>query len=250
VIAFEDVDRARAAAALGAPPPPTDGASHWLRPGVARELLAAYGIAMPAATLAFTAEEAMQAALRIGFPVAVKLASDRITHKSDVGGVILDLTDAAEVGEAFTRIEDALRERGQLGDMAGVTVQAMAPAGAEAIVGVTLDPSFGPLVMFGLGGIMVELLRDVVFRVHPLTDRDAHDMVRSVRGYPLLEGFRGAPPGDVAALETALLRVSQLIADHPEIVEMDLNPLRVLRPGHGCVAVDARIAVRHPKAPA
>jgi acyl-CoA synthetase (NDP forming) len=115
--------------------------------------------------------------------------------------------------------------------------------GAEAIVGVASDPSFGPLVMFGLGGVFVELLKDVSFRIHPLTDRDARQMVREVRGFKLLEGFRGAPPGDVAAIEQLLLRASQLLEDLPEISEMDLNPVKVLGPGQGCVVVDARIAI-------
>jgi acyl-CoA synthetase (NDP forming) len=125
-----------------------------------------------------------------------------------------------------------------------VLVQPMLREGLEAIVGMTHDSSFGPLVMFGIGGVQVELLKDVAFRVQPLTDRDARELVRSVRGYPLLGGWRGAPPGDIAAIEEALLRVSQLAGDHPEVVEMDLNPLRVMPPGRGCIVVDARIAVR------
>ena len=128
--------------------------------------------------------------------------------------------------------------------MEGVLVQPMLRDGIETIIGMTHDPSFGPVVMFGLGGVYVELLKDVAFRVHPLTDRDARDLVRSVRGYPVLEGWRGAPPGDVPSLEEALLRVSQLAGDHPEIAEMDLNPLNVLEPGRGCVVVDARVAIR------
>jgi acyl-CoA synthetase (NDP forming) len=123
------------------------------------------------------------------------------------------------------------------------TIQRMVTDGIEAIIGVSYDPSFGPLIMFGLGGIHVELLKDVAFRIHPVTDRDAHEMVRAVRGFRLLEGFRGVPPGDVAALEEMLLRISQMIDDHPEIAEMDLNPVKVLSPGQGCVVVDARVAV-------
>lgn len=128
--------------------------------------------------------------------------------------------------------------------MEGVLVQPMLRDGIEAIIGMTQDPSFGPVVMFGLGGVYVELLKDVAFRVHPLTDRDARHLVRAVRGFPLLEGWRGAPAGDVPSLEEALLRVSQLAGDHPEIVEMDLNPINVLAPGKGCVVVDARVAIR------
>jgi acyl-CoA synthetase (NDP forming) len=127
--------------------------------------------------------------------------------------------------------------------MQGVMVQPMVREGLEAIVGMTQDPSFGPLLMFGLGGVQVELLKDVAFRVHPLTDRDARELVRSVRGFPLLGGWRGSPPGDVDAIEEVLLRVSQLAGDLPEVAEMDLNPVRVLPPGRGCMVVDARIAV-------
>jgi len=130
--------------------------------------------------------------------------------------------------------------------MDGVLVQEMALPGVEAIVGVTQDPSFGPLMMFGLGGTFVELLKDVVFRIHPLTDVDAREMVRSVKGYPLLEGWRGAAPGDIAALEELLLRVSRLAEDIPEIAEMDLNPVKVLPPGQGCVVVDTRVLLRAP----
>jgi acetate---CoA ligase (ADP-forming) len=119
----------------------------------------------------------------------------------------------------------------------------MIGAGLEVIVGVHTDPTFGPQVMFGLGGVMVELLQDVSFRIHPLTDRDAAEMVRAVRGYRLLEGYRGAKPGDTAKVEEILLRISQMIEDHPAIAEMDLNPVKVLAPGHGCIVVDARVSV-------
>jgi acyl-CoA synthetase (NDP forming) len=120
----------------------------------------------------------------------------------------------------------------------------MVREGIETILGMTRDPSFGPLLMFGMGGVQVELIQDVVFRVHPLTDRDAGEMVRGVKGAPRFDGYRGAPAGDRAALEEVLLRVSQLCGDHPEIVEMDLNPLTVLEPGRGCVVIDARVAVK------
>src|SRR5262249_11099085 len=167
-----------------------------------------------------------------------------ITHKSDVGGVVLDVRNEAEAREAFAAIERRLREHQRAGEMAGVVVQPMIREGIEAIVGVTHDESFGPLIMFGLGGVYVELLRDVVFRVHPITDFDAGEMVRSVRGYRLLDGYRGAPAGDVPALEELLQRVSQLVADHPDVTDIDLNPVKVLPPGRGCVVVDARVAVK------
>ncbi len=245
VTRFDDVDRERAAAALAAALARAPaGASAWLEVDQVRELLSAYRIATPPTVHASRAEEAAEAARRIGFPVAVKLVSDTILHKSDVGGVALDLRGVDEVCRAFAAMERKLEARGLRDQMAGVVVQPMVREGIETIVGVTHDPSFGPILMFGMGGVHVELLRDVAFRIQPLTDREARELVRSVRGYPLLEGYRGTPPGDVAALEETLLRLSQMVGDHPEIAEMDLNPLKVLPPGRGCLAVDARIAVR------
>ena len=216
----------------------------WLDPGESTALLAAYGLSSPPARIARDAAEAVAAARAIGYPVVLKLVSTTITHKSDVGGVLLDLRSDAEVHEAYRVMEARLGALGILDRMQGAFVQPMLREGLEAIIGMTHDPSFGPLVMFGLGGVNVELLKDVAFRVQPLTDRDARELVRSVRGFPLLEGWRGTPPGDIAAVEDALLRVSQLASDHPDVAEMDLNPLRVLPPGRGCLVLDARIAVR------
>jgi acyl-CoA synthetase (NDP forming) len=241
-VRFADVDAARAARALeparrrGRAGEPT-----WLRSDEVNDLLVAYGIDVAPTALAASADEAVAAAQRIGLPVALKLASDAITHKSEVGGVALDLRNEDDVRAAWARIDRRVHEHAPAHPPIAATVQRMIPDGIEAILGVTTDPSFGPILMFGLGGVQVELLRDVAFRVHPVTDRDAHEMVRAVRGFRLLEGFRGAPPGDIAALERLVLRVSQLIEDHPEIVEMDLNPVKVLPPGHGCVVVDARV---------
>jgi acetate---CoA ligase (ADP-forming) len=244
VVRFADCDPVRASVAIErARQRGKDGARTWLREDEVRDVLAAYGITVAASAHTTTAEAAAAAARKIGFPVVVKLISDRITHKSEVGGVVLDLRTEEEVRVAFTSIASRLAARGEADAMQGVLVQSMVKDGAEAIVGVATDPSFGPLVMFGLGGVYVELLQDVTFRVHPLTDRDARQMVHDVRGIKLLEGFRGGPPGDIAALEQLLLRVSQLIEDHPSIAELDLNPIKVLKPGHGCVVVDARIAV-------
>ena len=240
-----EVDRARAESILAAPRSRAGGGgTAWLDPDETRELLDVYGLAAPPARVAGDVEQAVVAAREIGYPVVLKLVSATITHKSDVGGVVLDLRSDAEVRQAHAGMVERLAARGWRDRMQGVLVQPMLREGLEAIVGMTHDPSFGPLVMFGIGGVQVELLKDVAFRVQPLTDRDARELVRSVRGYPLLGGWRGAPPGDVAAIEEALLRVSQLAGDHPEVVEMDLNPLRVLPPGRGCVVVDARIAVR------
>ena len=243
--ALGEIDGSRADDAIaGALGRAAAGAPAWLRPAEVRALLGAYGIASPEQAVATDADAAVAAARRIGFPVAVKLVSDAVTHKSEVGGVVLDVADESGVRAAFTGIAARLRTAGQARDMQGVAVQAMVRDGIEVIVGVTHDPSFGPMLMFGLGGTQVELLKDVVFRLPPITDLDAAEMVRAPRGFPLLEGYRGGPAADIAALETLLLRVSQLVGDHPEIVEMDLNPIKALAPGRGCRVVDARVAVR------
>jgi acyl-CoA synthetase (NDP forming) len=240
-VRFPDCHPERAAVALAAGPGP---APRWLDPGQVREVLEAYGLALPESRVASYAAEAAAFADEIGYPVALKLASATLTHKTEVGGVILDLRGPDEVRRAFEDMQARLESIGRRREMSGALVQRMIRGGVEVVVGVSLDPTFGPLMMFGLGGVQVELLHDVVLRIHPLTDRDAFHMVRDVRGFRLLEGYRGAPPGDIAALEQALLRVSQLVADHPQLVEMDLNPIRVMAPGHGCVILDARIAVR------
>lgn len=221
-----------------------EGDKVWLEPREIHEILGAYGIRIVAEARARTADDAVREANRLGFPVAVKLVSSTITHKSDVQGVRLDLRDEQAVRGAFEGIATRLREAGRLDEMEGVVIQPMVTQGVEAIVGVSRDPGFGPLIMFGLGGVYVEVLKDVAFRIHPLTDQDAKNVVREVRGYPLLEGYRGAPPGDTPAIEETLLRVSRLVGDHPEIAEMDLNPIKVLEPGKGCIAVDARIALQ------
>lgn len=246
---FEDVDAAKVEAVLDAAlareaATAAAGKSVWLTPDEVRAVLGAYGVRTPESALARDADEAVRAAGRLGYPLAVKLASPTITHKSDVGGVVLGVRDEAGLRDAIHGIEERLRAIGRLGEMAGVTLQPMLTEGIETIVGMTRDPSFGPLLMFGLGGVQVEVTQDVVFRVHPLTDRDAAEMVRGIRGAKLFEGFRGAPPGDVPALEQTILRVSQLSGDHPRIAELDLNPIKVLPPGRGCVAIDARIGAR------
>jgi acetate---CoA ligase (ADP-forming) len=246
-VQFADTHPERATAALNAARARAAGETTlWLSPGEVSELLGAYGIATPKSRTASSAEECAEAARQIGFPVVIKLVSETITHKSDVGGVILDVRNEREAREAFESIARQLDQANRRSEMSGVLVQPMLRDGIEAIVGVTHDPSFGPLMMFGLGGVHVELLKDVVFRLHPLTDRDAHEMIREVRGFPLLEGYRGAPAADIAALEQTLLRVSQLLEVHPDIVEMDLNPVQVRTQGNGCMVLDARVALRAP----
>ncbi len=208
-----------------------------------RPLLAAYDIPTPADALAITADEAAAHAARIGFPVAMKLISPDITHKTEVGGVLLDIADETAARRAF----ETLMARGRAAHpdalLRGVQIQKMVRGGQEAIVGVTRDRVFGPLVMFGLGGIYVELLADVSFRLAPLTTADAWEMLGEVRAARLLAGARGARPADRAALVDVIVRVGRLAADHPEIVELDVNPLLVLPEGEGVMAVDARLVL-------
>jgi acetyl coenzyme A synthetase (ADP forming)-like protein len=218
----------------------------WLSPSDCTRVLEAYGIRTAPVRFATTAKEASAIAEEVGFPVAVKLASQTITHKTDVGGVVLGVRTAREVTRAYNAIRKRLKEAGRAGEMDGVTVQPMVEGGVETIVGLTYDSLFGPLIVFGLGGTLVELMKDVQLRIQPLTDADARDMVRSVKGYPLLEGWRGSPPADVAALEEILLRVSCLAEDLPEIAEMDLNPVRAREPGRGAIVLDARMMLRRP----
>lgn len=216
----------------------------WLSVEEGRRLLAAARLPVAAGGMARTAAEAAALARQVGFPVAVKLASQRLVHKTEVGGVHLRLADEAAVRSAFQAIRDRLKKTNQLEAMEGVLVQSMVAGGLEVMVGATDDPQFGPLVAFGLGGVHVEILADVCFRVAPLTDRDAREMVRGIRGYRLLEGYRGHAPADVEAIEEVLLRVSRLVEEVPAIRELDLNPVFALPPGQGCRIVDARIKVR------
>lgn len=244
-ITFDDMDLGSARAIVqGARARAKAGETAWLSPDETRALLESAGLPVVPTLTARTADEAAAAAAKLRFPVAVKLASSTLTHKTEVGGVVLDLESADEVREAFRGIEQRLEEKGLRAQMDGVTLQPMIKDGVEAIVGMSHDPSFGPVLMFGLGGVYVELLRDVTFRVTPVTDRDVAEMVRAVRGSRLLEGWRGSPAADTPALEQVIARLSQLVGAVPEIAELDLNPLKVLPAGQGCMAVDARIGVR------
>jgi acetyltransferase len=213
----------------------------WLDAASITGLLDSYGIHVVWSKLARTAEEAANVAKKIGFPVAVKLVSDSITHKTEVGGVILNLRSQKKVEQAFIQIRERLVSLGREKEMQGVVVQEMISRGIEVIIGVTQDPSFGPLILFGMGGIYAELLKDVTFRIHPLTDVDAREMIRSVKAYQLLKGWRGAEPSDIEALEDLLLRISAMVEDLPQIAELDLNPVKVLERNNGYVVVDARV---------
>lgn len=216
----------------------------WLKPQEINELLECYGIRFMNSWLARSPEEAATVAADTGFPVAIKLASSTITHKTDVGGVVLGLNTEGEVKQAYRDIEDKLANQGRIKDMEGVVVQKMIEGDIETIIGVTQDPSFGPLIMFGSGGIYAELINDVSFRLHPLTDLDAEELVHSVKLADLYKGYRGSPPADVAAIQELLLRLSIMVEDLPQIIELDFNPVKVLPQGEGYWILDARILIR------
>ena len=215
----------------------------WLTTEETRSLLTAMRLPIESGGVARTADEAVILARQTGYPVAVKLASHQILHKTEMGGVRLNLMDDEAVREAFESIRTHVEQHDDLASMEGVLVQPMVYGGVEVMVGMTNDPLFGPLVAFGLGGIHVEVLGDVRFRITPLTDRDAAEMVREIKGYRLLQGYRGHPAADIDAIEDVLLRISRLVEEIPEIGELDLNPIFALAPGKGCRIVDARIRV-------
>jgi len=211
----------------------------WLDPDDAVRLCRAFGIRAAETRRAASADEAAAVATELGFPVALKAGSGTIVHKTDVGGVHLGLGDGDAVRAAFGEMEAALGS-----GMGGAVVQTMVPPGVETIVGVTHDRLFGPLVLFGMGGIAAELVADRTVQIVPVTDRDAHDMVRALRSSPLLFGYRGTPEADVAVLEDLLVRVGAL-ADHvPEVVEMDANP--VIVSDSGAIAVDVKLRLARP----
>lgn len=211
-----------------------DAGRSYLMEHESKELLERQGIATTGAAAARTAAEAVALSSRIGYPVVLKVLSPEVIHKSDAGGVKLNLQNAAAVERAYAEITRDFRDK----ELAGVAVQKMASPGLEVIVGVSRDPTFGPVLMFGLGGIFVELLKDVSFRVLPVTEADVDEMPAEIRGYPLLRGYRGAAV-DLQSLKELLLRISAMVTRHPEIREIDLNPVILYEKGY--ITVDARI---------
>ncbi len=198
-----------------------------------------YGIAYPVCKLATTAVDAAQIAGRLGYPVVLKIVSPEIVHKTDVNSVEVGLTSAAEVVAGYGRIIDAIHTKRPEAAVDGILVCQQAPPGVEVIVGGLVDPMFGRALMFGMGGIFAEILKDVTFRVIPITPTDAKEMIREVRGYPLLAGARNRPACDEAALADLLVRVSRLLEASPEVVELDLNPVRVY--AQGAVVLDVKM---------
>ncbi len=204
-----------------------------------KEILKEAGIAITEIRLARTRDEALAAAREMGFPVVLKVVSPDVLHKTDAGGVKLDLKSEKAVGKAFDDIMAAMKKNEPKARIDGVAVQTMARPGVEVIIGMSKDPQFGPVLMFGLGGILVEVLKDVSFRIVPLVERDAREMIREIKGYPVLQGYRGQQPANVGILEDYLLKVSSLVDKSPEIKELDINPVFAYK--DGAVAVDARV---------
>jgi acetyltransferase len=207
----------------------------------AREVMAAYGLRLPESQLARSPEEAVEIANRIGYPVVLKISSPDILHKSDIGGVRAGIQSASEARDAYELIEYRARRYQPNADIRGVLVQQQAPKGRECLVGVSRDPQLGPMIGFGMGGIYVEVLKDVVFRLAPLSKQEAQEQIEAIRSFPILRGVRGQAPADLASILDTILRTSQLVTDFPEIVEMDINPLMVYDQGQGSIVLDARI---------
>lgn len=204
-----------------------------------KRILKEVGIPVVKTKLAKTQKEAVAISQKIGFPVALKIVSPDVIHKTDSGGVKLSIQGVAEVKKAYDEILKKVKKQYPTALIHGVSVQKMLPPGTEVIIGVSKDPQFGPVLMFGLGGIFVELLKDVSFRVIPLERRDAQEMIKEIKGFPLLEGFRGKEPSDISSLIDLILKLSQFIEETPQIKELELNP--ILAYPKKVVAVDARI---------
>jgi acetyl coenzyme A synthetase (ADP forming)-like protein len=210
-----------------------------------RQVLQAYGLRIPSSEIADTPDKAVTIAGKIGYPVVLKIASPDILHKTDIGGVKVGLQSAADVRDAFELMVYRAQRYVPEARIWGCLVQEMAPSGGlEVLLGMNRDPQFGPLITFGLGGIYVETLRDVTFRVAPLARQEAQEMLTHIQAHALLDGVRGQPPMDKVAIVDALLRISQLVGDFPEIIEMDINPLMVYHQGEGALALDMRLVLK------
>jgi acyl-CoA synthetase (NDP forming) len=205
----------------------------------AKQILAEAGINCTDTRLATNKDAAVALSEEIGYPVVLKISSVDITHKSDAGGVKVNLSDKTAVEKAYDDIMASCTAKFPNADIEGISVQGMAQAGTEVIIGMTQDPSFGPVLMFGLGGIFVEVLKDVAFRIVPLDKNDASDMIHEIKGKKLLEGYRGQDPADIPFLEAMLLKLSELVDKTEGIAEIDMNPVFAYK--QGAVVVDARI---------
>jgi 4-hydroxybutyryl-CoA synthetase (ADP-forming) len=208
------------------------------------DILSAYGFNTPKSVLASTEDECVEATKKIGYPAVMKIVSSDIIHKSDAGGVKIGLRTDEEVRAAFKTIIDNARKYKPNATIKGILLQEMIGAGKETILGAKQDPIFGPLVMFGLGGIYVQVFKDVVFRMAPIGRREALNMIESIKSIQLLKGVRGERPSDLNAIANNLQRLSQLVTDFPEIEEFDINPLMVLEEGKGAFTVDVRVGLK------
>lgn len=209
----------------------------------ARKILKAYGIAIPKAKVARDIEEAKKIAEEIGYPVVLKIVSPNILHKTDVGGIKVGIEDDKELEDNYDDILFSVKKYMPGANISGILVQEMVMDKKETIIGINEDPQFGPMIMFGLGGIYVEVLKDVAFRIAPISDKIAKEMISEIKTIKLLKGTRGETPSDIGSIVDVLLRMSQLVTDFPEIMEMDINPLFVKKQGEGSIAGDARIRI-------
>jgi len=206
-----------------------------------KKMLQAAGIPVVETRFARTMKEAVAISKELGFPVALKVMSEEVVHKSDAGGVKLGLENGSQVEKAYSGMMASVKAAYPKAKIDGVSVQRMARKGVEVIVGMSKDPQFGPVLMFGLGGVLVELLKDVAFRIVPVAKYDAAEMIREIKGFPMLTGFRGSEPCDLAALENLIVGVSNFVEKHPEVKELDLNPVFAYK--DGVMAVDARVVL-------
>jgi 4-hydroxybutyryl-CoA synthetase (ADP-forming) len=207
------------------------------------EILNAYGFPLPKSILAKSEDDAIEAANKIGYPVVMKIASPQIVHKSDAGGVKVNLTNDEEIRNSFKEIVASARKYDDKAEIKGVLIVEMVKGGKEMIIGSKLEPGFGPVIMLGMGGIYVEILKDVTFRLAPLTDQEANDMISSIKTKKLLEGVRGEKPSDIEKLSECIQRLSQLVTDFKEIKELDMNPVLVMEKDQGCKILDVRIGI-------
>lgn len=211
-----------------------------------KQIISAWEIPTTETHLATDKPSAVEAARELKYPIVMKIASPAILHKSDAGGVRVGLSSEIEVRQAFDDIIEGAKEYNPDAEIWGVSIQRYIPRGREVIIGLSQDPTFGPTLMFGLGGIWVEVLEDVSFRLAPISSEDAMEMIHEIKGYPLLSGIRGDSPADIDTLVDILKKVGELAIEFDEISEIDLNPTFVFDEGEGAVAVDARIILEEP----
>jgi acetyltransferase len=245
MVEIDDSDAPRARRLIGAA---LDGhEKRYLTQAECRPLLECYGLPLLQSHTARTADDAARLAESFGGAVVMKVMSEDVVHKYDAGGVILNIRGADEAKAAFAKIHNNVERVMPGAKIQGILVEQMAPKGVEVILGANRDPRFGPLMMFGLGGTLVEILKDVSFRLAPMWQISAERMVREIRSFKVLDGFRGNPPCDIDAIVDTLLRLSHLVCNHPEISELDINPLIVHAKGKGCSVADSRVMLRRPE---